>query len=143
MNIRMETARTKQIGGAILAWLLTALLLLLLAALLIGGMKQGGRWIRIASAAVVFLSSAAACAVFLRGKKTEKPWMSVLLLWLVTASSLLMLGFLIDSDAMSPAGLARVLTSSLLGSLCGLSIKRSANRRTKKRGGMKTRSKLT
>lgn len=129
MSIRMENARSKKIVAAILVWLLTAMLLLSISALLIGRMKLGSQWIGAASAAVVAVSSAAASIVLYRGRKGGRRWMPALLLWLVIASTLLMLGFLIDSDAMSLTGLARVLVCSLLGSICGTLIKGTAKRK--------------
>lgn len=137
MGIRMETARTKQIGGAILAWLLSALLFLLLAAFLIARMKLGSQWIDGASAAVVFLSSFAASIFLFRGRKGDRPWFPALLLWVVIASLLLMLGFLIDSDAVSLSGLLRVLLSSLLGSFCGILMKASPKRKSRQGRFMK------
>ena len=132
MGIRMESAGTKHIVGAVLAWLTSSMLLLLLAAFLIGRLKLGSQWIEGISAAVVCLSSAAASVFLFRGRKGERPRLSALLLWVVTAATLLMLGFLIDSDAMSFSGLIRVLVSSLLGSLSDILLKGTAKR--KKRG---------
>ena len=142
MCIHLETARTKQIGGAILAWLISSLLFLLLAAFLIGRLRLGGQWIGGASAAVVFLSSAAAGIFLFLGRKGERPWIPALLLWVVIASSLLMLGFLINSDAVSLSGLLRVLLCSLLGCFCGILLNASPNK-NRKRGRIRKRSKLT
>ena len=57
--------------------------------------------------------------------------MQVMLLWLVTASTLLMIGFLVNSDAMDLKGLIRVLASSLLGSFLGALIKKPGKKGTK------------
>lgn len=55
--------------------------------------------------------------------------MPALLLWLVLASTLLMIGFLISSEKMSLNGLLRVLLSSLIGTICGAWIKKPGDKR--------------
>lgn len=138
MSICLEKSRTKRIGAALLTWLLTAALSLLIAVLLIDRLKLDSRWIGIAAAAVVFLSTLMASLILFYGTKSGVPWMKALLLCLVTASTLLMLGFLLNSEAVSLPGLIRILTGSLFGSFVGMMIRRTEKRRTGKGRFMKS-----
>lgn len=131
MTVSVEKGRTKQILCALWVWLLSAAMMLLGADLLIGRMKLGSNWISAAAAAVILISSAAASFVLFRGKKGSRSLMPALLLWIVTASVLLMLGFLINCDTMSLSGLVRVLLSSLVGSLSGTLFQRTEKRKTR------------
>ncbi len=133
MNISIEKGRTKRLVGVLLIWLASALLLSLMADLLIGRMKLGSQWISISAAVIVCFSSFAASLVLFQSTNRGRMIMTALLLWLVLASSLLMIGFLISSEKMSLNGLLRVLLSSLIGTFCGAWIKNPGDKR--KRAG--------
>lgn len=133
MSISLEKSRTKQIGAALLAWILSAAILVTSAALLIDRLTLDSKWIGIAAAAVIFLSAFSASLVLFRGEKSTQRWMKALLLWLVISSTLLMFGFLSDGNSMSLRGLIRILACSLLGSLAGMVIGRPEKKKTGKR----------
>lgn len=120
MNKSVEKNRIKRIGLALLVWLITAVLLIIAAAALIGRMKLRTESIAIAAAGITLISSAAASVTLFLGTKGGKHLMPALLLWVVTASALLMLGFLIDSKGMNGRGLLRVLLCNLIGSMAGV-----------------------
>lgn len=132
MNKSIEKYKTKRIGGALLAWLMTAALLMLVSAAMIGRMRLRKESIVIASAGIIVIASAAASLILFRSTKGSKRWMPALLLWAVIASTLLMLGFLIDNERMTASGSIRILLSSLTGSLTGVLLtgkqKRNAGR---------------
>lgn len=124
MSISLEKGRTKQILRALLIWLLSAFVLALIADLLIVRLKLNTRWIAAASTVILFLASAASsCSLFHEAKGNR--WMPAALLGLVMASTLLMTGFLVNSESVNLAGLVRVLAGSLLGAVVGARIRRS------------------
>ena len=139
MSICWDKCRTKRIGIALLAWLVTAALVLFAAVLLIDQLKLNSKSIDYAAAAAIALASFAASLALRRGVKGGSRWKSALLLWLVTACTLLMLGFLADSDAMSLSGLIRILAGSLLGCLTALLFCGKEKKRTGKGKFMKTK----
>ena len=123
MSISLEKGRTKQILRALLIWILSAFVLAVIADLLIIRLKLDSRWIAAASSVILFFASAASSCTLYRGTKGNR-WMSAALLGLVMASTLLMTGFLVNSEAMDLAGLARVLAGSLLGTALSAWIRR-------------------
>ena len=131
MSIILEKGRTKQLLGALMIWLLSTVMLTLFADLLIARLKLGSQWISVAAAAIVLISSCAASFYLFGRSKGMRALMPALLLWVVIASTLLMLGFLIDSDAVCLSGSIRILACSLIGSLSGLLNKRTEKRRRK------------
>lgn len=131
MSISLEKGRTRQILGALLIWMISAFVMALAGDLLIGRLKLGSQCISIAAASILCLSSFAASLVMFHSANGRRKIMPVMLLWLVTASTLLMIGFLVNSDAMDLKGLIRVLASSLLGSVLGELIKKPGKKGTK------------
>ena len=131
MSISLEKGRTRQILGALLIWMVSAVVMALAADLLIGRLKLGSQCISIAAASILCLSSFAASLVMFHRANGGRKIMPMMLLWLVTASTLLMIGFLVNSDAMDLKGLIRVLASSLLGSFLGALIKKPGKKGTK------------
>ena len=123
MSISLEKGRTKQILFSLLIWLLSAVVLALIADLLILRLKLNSRWIAAASSVILFLASAASSCSLFHGAKGNR-WMPAALLGLVMASTLLMTGFLVNSESVDLAGLARVLAGSLLGAAVGAWIRR-------------------
>ena len=120
MNKSIDKERGKRILRVLLAWLLTALLLVIAASALIARMKLGKDSIPFAAAGIILISSAVASLFLYRGLKNGKRLPPALLLWVVIASTLFMLGFIMNSEGMDAGGLLRVLISSLVGCLFGL-----------------------
>ncbi|MBR5342631.1 MAG: TIGR04086 family membrane protein [Oscillospiraceae bacterium] len=115
----------KSAGGvvvAVLAWLIAAAVCLLLGAVVVSksGLRQGSLpWL---SAAAVFLSSAAAACCYARGGREGKRGKYGSVVGPVCAVVLLMAGFLIDSEKMTLAGLARTVFSAVIGGMAGAAI---------------------
>ena len=90
--------------------------LLLLAAAAAANMDLQENSLPYLSAAIVLLSTAAAAWSLTRDRETKK---GGLLVGLVVSAALLMLGFIVDSGGMSPAGLGRTVAAAMLGSALG------------------------
>ncbi|MBR0353885.1 MAG: TIGR04086 family membrane protein [Oscillospiraceae bacterium] len=90
--------------------------LLLLAAAAAANMDLQENSLPYLSAAIVLLSTAAAAWRLTRDRETKK---GGLLVGLVVSAALLMLGFIVDSGGMSPAGLGRTVAAAMLGSALG------------------------
>lgn len=90
--------------------------LLLLAAAAAANMDLQENSLPYLSAAIVLLSTAAAAWRLTRDRETKK---GGLLVGLIVSVLLLMLGFIVDSGGMSPAGLGRTVAAAMLGSALG------------------------
>lgn len=116
--------------SAVLAWLIAAAVCLLLGAVVVSksGLRQGSLpWL---SAAAVFLSSAAAAFCFARGGEGKRGKYGAVV-GPVCAVVLLMAGFLIDSEKMTLAGLARTIFSAVIGAAVGAAVPAKLGRSAK------------
>ena len=105
-----------EILPALLIGTACAAALLLLAAAAAANLDLQENSLPYLSAAIVLLSTAAAAWRLTRDRETKK---GGLLVGLVVSAALLMLGFIVDSGGMSPAGLGRTVAAATLGSALG------------------------
>ena len=114
MPVKRKKGRYEVLPALLIGTACAAALLLLAAAAANMDLQENS--LPYLSAAIVLLSTAAAAWRLTRDRETKK---GGLLVGLVVSAALLMLGFIVDSGGMSPAGLGRTVAAAMLGSALG------------------------
>ena len=121
----MEKRRGKKAsvrpGGVLVIWFASAGMLLLFFAALAARLRWSQEQLTIAGSAALFAATAATAFARGKGNGQASPARTALGA-LALVGVLLLTGFLIDAQAMSLAGLFRVLISTLAGGLLGMKL---------------------